>query len=58
MGFSTELPYTMSVPIDTQERPDPLAEGPGLGRHYTGPGRGLGHRFVSDICYGVLNYLP
>jgi hypothetical protein len=57
-GFSTELPYKMSVPIDKQEGPDPLAEGPGLGRHYTGPGRGLGHRFVSELFYDVLHYLP
>jgi hypothetical protein len=57
-GFSTELPYRMSVPMDKLEGSDPLAEGPGLGRHYTGPGRGLGHRFVSDLFYDVLHYLP
>jgi hypothetical protein len=58
MGLSTKLPYNMSDPLDKQEGPEPQAEGPGQGRHYTIPWRDLGNRFVSDLFYDVVHYLP
>ena len=48
-GFSTDAPYKMSVPDVKREVTNPLTMGPGLGRHHTGRGQGLGHRFVSDL---------
>jgi hypothetical protein len=48
----------MSVPDVKREVTSPLTMGPGVGRHHTGPGEGLGRRFVSDLVVEVLKYLP
>ena len=48
----------MSVPDSKKEATSPLAMGPGVGRHHTGPSVGLGHIFISDLFFYVLKYLP